>query len=55
MRFYDEQIETASREQIRSIQLERMKKQIRFTYDNVPHYKKKMDAAGVHPDKLWEV
>ena len=52
MRFYDEQIETASREQIRAIQLQRMKKQISFTYQNVPHYKKKMDAAGVHPDDI---
>ena len=55
MRFYDEQIETASREQIRAIQLERMKKQIRFTYDNVPHYKKKMDDAGVHPDDIQKL
>ncbi len=47
-----EAIETASKEELRAVQLERMKWSIRHAYDNVPHYRKKYDAAGVHPDDL---
>lgn len=52
MKFYNEAVETASREQIREIQLSRLQKQVKFTYDNVPHYRKKLDAAGVKPGDI---
>ena len=38
MNYYDRQIETADREQLRQVQLARLQKQVRFTYENVPHY-----------------
>lgn len=47
-----EKIETASRDEISALQLERLKWSVRHAYDNVPHYKKTFDAAGVHPDDL---
>ena len=47
-----EHIETASRDEIAAVQLERMKWSLRHAYDNVPFYKAKFDAAGVHPDDL---
>ena len=47
-----EHIETASRDEIASLQLERMKWSIRHAYDNVPHYKNSFDDHGVHPDDL---
>ena len=47
-----EHIETASRDEIASLQLERMKWSVRHAYDNVPHYKKSFDDHGVHPDDL---
>jgi phenylacetate-CoA ligase len=47
-----EHIETASRDEISAVQLERMKWSLRHAYDNVPHYKTAFDAAGVHPDDL---
>ncbi|MBU0587358.1 MAG: phenylacetate--CoA ligase [Gammaproteobacteria bacterium] len=47
-----EKIETASRDEISALQLERLKWSVRHAYDNVPHYKKSFDAAGVHPDDL---
>ena len=47
-----EHIETASRDEISSLQLERMKWSVRHAYDNVPHYKKSFDDHGVHPDDL---
>lgn len=42
-------IETASRDELQSLQLERMKTSLARAYDNVPHYKKAFDTAGVHP------
>ena len=47
-----EPIETASRDEIAAVQLERMKWSLRHAYDNVPLYRAKFDAAGVHPDDL---
>ena len=47
-----EPIEKASRDELQAVQLQRMKWSLRHAYDNVPHYRKKYDAAGVHPDDL---
>ena len=45
-------IETASRDEISALQLERLKWSVRHTYDNVEPYRKKCEAKGVHPDDL---
>jgi len=45
-------IEIASRDEIAALQLQRLKWTLRHAYDNVPHYKKKFDDKGVHPDDL---
>ena len=45
-----EKIETVSVDELRSVQLERMKKTLQHAYQNSPVYKKKFDEAGVHPD-----
>ncbi|UWR26192.1 phenylacetate--CoA ligase [Sulfitobacter sp. S223] len=45
-------IEIASRDEIGALQLERLKWSLRHAYDNVPFYRTKFDAAGVHPDDL---
>jgi phenylacetate-CoA ligase len=47
-----ETIETASRDQLASLQLERLKWSVRHAYDNVPHYRRSFEAAGAHPDDL---
>ncbi len=47
-----EPIEIASRDEIAALQLERLKWTLRRVYDNVPHYRKAFDAAGVNPDDL---
>ncbi|WP_373050079.1 phenylacetate--CoA ligase PaaK [Thalassovita aquimarina] len=47
-----EHIETASRDEIASLQLQRMKWSLKHAYDNVPFYKESFDKAGVHPDDL---
>jgi len=48
-------IEIASIDEIRSLQLERLKWSLRHAYDNVAMYKARFDAAGVHPDDLQEL
>ncbi|CUH65291.1 Phenylacetate-coenzyme A ligase [Thalassovita gelatinovora] len=45
-------IETASRDEIAALQLQRMKWSLKHAYDNVPFYKDSFDKAGVHPDDL---
>ncbi len=45
-------IETASRDELSALQLERLKWSVRHAYENVPHYRKKFEAAGVHPDDI---
>src|SRR5256712_563526 len=47
-----EPIEHASRDEIESLQLERLKWSIRHAYDHVPRYQKKCTAVGAHPDDL---
>ncbi|MEM8822532.1 MAG: phenylacetate--CoA ligase PaaK [Pseudomonadota bacterium] len=45
-------IETASRDEIEALQLERMQWSLRHAYHNVPMYRARFDEAGVHPDDL---
>ena len=47
-----EAIETASRDEISALQLQRLRWTLRHAYDNVPHYRRAFDARGVHPDDL---
>ncbi|HLW91426.1 MAG TPA: phenylacetate--CoA ligase PaaK [Roseiarcus sp.] len=47
-----EPIERASVDEIRALQLARLKAVVRHAYENVPHYKSKFDAAGVRPDDV---
>ena len=50
-----EPIETASIDEIRGLQLERLRKTLNHAYANVDHYRKSFDAAGVHPDDLRQL
>ncbi len=45
-------IEIASIDEIRNLQLDRLKWSLRHAYDNVPMYRQRFDEAGVHPDDL---
>ncbi len=47
-----EPIETASIDELRALQLERMQWTLQHAYANVPMYRQKFDDAGVHPDDL---
>ena len=48
-------IETASRDELVSLQLSRLSRSLRHAYDNVAHYRRAFDAAGVHPDDLKDL
>ncbi|UWR83561.1 phenylacetate--CoA ligase [Phaeobacter inhibens] len=50
-----EPIEIASIDEIRSLQLDRLKWSLRHAYDNVAMYKQRFDEAGVHPDDLQQL
>jgi phenylacetate-CoA ligase len=47
-----EAIETASRDEISALQLQRLKWSLQHAYDNVPFHKKAFDDKGVHPSDL---
>jgi phenylacetate-CoA ligase len=44
-----EPVEKFSPRKIRALQLERLRWSLKHAYDRVPHYRKKLDAAGVKP------
>jgi len=41
-----------SREDLKALQSERLVKQVRHVYENVPYYREKMQAKGVTPDDI---
>lgn len=47
-----EPIETASRQDLQALQLDRLKWSLRHAYEHSPVYRRKFDAAGVHPDQI---
>ena len=44
--------ERLDRDAIEALQLERLQWTVRHAYENVPLYREKFDAAGVHPDDI---
>ena len=51
-RYFQEDIETASREKIEAWQNEGLLDVVKRVYENVPYYRKKMEEAGVTPDDI---
>ena len=50
-----EPIETASRDEITTLQLQRLQASLRHAYDTVPHYRQAFDAKGVKPSDLRQL
>jgi phenylacetate-CoA ligase len=50
-----EPIERASVDELRALQLDRLRWSLRHAYLNVPHYRAAFGAAGVHPDDCKEL
>ncbi|MBP5293612.1 MAG: phenylacetate--CoA ligase [Clostridia bacterium] len=51
-RYFQPEIERASREEIVRIQNEKLVKQIKHVWEDLPYYRKKMMDAGVTPDDI---
>jgi phenylacetate-CoA ligase len=50
-----EPIETASIDELRSLQTDRLRATVQHAYANVAHYRQAWDAVGVHPDDIREL
>ena len=51
-KYFQEEIECAPRERIRAMQDEKLRKQVRHVWENVPYYRKKMEEKGVTPEDI---
>ncbi len=51
-RYYQKEIETASREEITAIQDAKIVKQVQHVWNNVPFYRKKMEEQGITPEDI---
>ena len=51
-RYYQPEIETMPRDQLTALQSERLVKQVKHVWDDVPYYRKKMEEKGVTPEDI---
>ena len=54
-KYFQKEIECASREEITKIQNEKLTEQVKHVWNNVPYYRKKMEKAGVTPDDIKSI
>ncbi len=50
--YFQKEIETASREQLEAWQDERLVKQVKNVWDNVPYYRNRMENKGILPEDI---
>ncbi|ADU10355.1 phenylacetate--CoA ligase PaaK [Micromonospora aurantiaca] len=48
-------VERIGVDELRALQLDRLRHSLRHAYDNVPHYRRAFDALGAHPGDLREL
>ena len=53
--YYQKEIETMPREEMRALQSEKLVKQVKHVYENVKYYRDLMDAKGVTPDDIKSI
>ncbi len=51
-RYYQKEIETMPVDELKKIQSEKLVKQVKHVYDNVPYYRDLMDKKGVKPEDI---
>ena len=51
-RYYQKEIETMPVEEIKKLQSEKLVKQVKHVYENVPYYRDLMDKKGVKPEDI---
>lgn len=54
-KYYQPEIETASLDEMRAIQNEKLVKQVKRVYENVEYYRNLMDEKGVTPDDIKSI
>ncbi|MBQ3227314.1 MAG: phenylacetate--CoA ligase [Clostridia bacterium] len=54
-KYYQKEIETMPREEMRALQSEKLVKQVKHVYENVKYYRDLMDAKGVTPDDIKSI
>ena len=50
--YYQKEIETMSRDEMKKLQSEKLVKQVKHVYENVPYYRNLMDEMGVKPEDI---
>ena len=50
--YYQKEFETLSREDMKKLQSEKLVKQVKHVYENVPYYRNLMDEKGVKPEDI---
>ncbi|MBE6752520.1 MAG: phenylacetate--CoA ligase [Ruminococcaceae bacterium] len=50
--YYQKEFETMSREEMKKLQSEKIVKQVKHVYENVPYYRNLMDEKGVKPEDI---
>ena len=53
--YYQKDIETMPREEMKKLQSEKLVKQVKHVYENVPYYRDLMDKKGVSPDDIKSI
>ncbi len=54
-KYYQKEIETMPREEMRALQSEKLVKQVKHVYENVKYYRDLMDEKGVTPDDIKSI
>ena len=54
-KYYQKEIETMPREEMRALQSKKLVKQVKHVYENVKYYRDLMDAKGVTPDDIKSI
>ena len=54
-KFWNEAIETLSREELRELQWKKLRKQMRYIYYHSELYRKQFQALGMHPDEIKDI
>ncbi|BAU23632.1 phenylacetate-CoA ligase [Caldimicrobium thiodismutans] len=50
--YWNKDLETMPREKLRSLQLERLKRIVKYAYEKVPFYRKRFDTSGIKPEDI---
>ena len=53
--YYQKEIETMPLEEMKKLQSEKLVKQVKHVYDNVPYYRDLMDKKGVKPEDIKSI